>query len=234
MLRLWNSPHRVGFSEIQILAGVSNAQFAAGSFYCPSAGWLVHYALDIGNSDQMTGVIECGVPGRRDGLFPLADDFELGTAGVFFVPYPRLQMTLTAGSAASIVAVNMFPVEADDAAIASYPSTLQGCTFLAIGAGPATVTTTIPLGATDFQVLGSANQLDVLVTSGGATRQDFSITGSGAAAATAGAQASGWRQIPSSQGTGGNLGTIAVTNPAGGAITTALLWRYDLRSGFGA
>jgi hypothetical protein len=234
VLRLWNSPNRVGFAETQILGGASNAQFSAGSFYCPSAGWLVHYALDIGNSDQMTGVIECGVPGRSDGLFPLADDFELGSAGVFFVPYPRLRMTLTAGSASSIVLVNMFPVESDDAAIPAYPSTLQGCTFLAIGAGPATVTTTIPLGATDYQVLASANQLDVLVASGGATREEFSITGSGAVSAVAGAQSAGWRQVPSSQGTGGILGTVAVTNPAGGAITSALLWRYDLRSGFGA
>jgi hypothetical protein len=227
--RLWNSPHAIACSTLTLLAG-ARATVGAGSSYCPSAGWLVEYAVEFNNSDQLTGTIEAGVPGKRDGRVVVAEDFDFGTAGMFAVLYPTVRLTVAAGVAACDISLNFLPLEADDSAVAGLPYILQGNTLLTIGAG-ATTLVPVPIGATAYQVLPANQAIDVLQTGlGGVTREEYSIESSTVALATAGAQATGWH--PTLQATTNR--DISVTNVGAAPITTTVLFQFDMRSGFGS
>lgn len=225
--RLWNHPNAIAYSTVSLAGGATDSSFLAGGAYCPSAGWLVEYAVDFRNSDQLIVTLEAGVAGKRDGRVVVAEDFEFGTSGMFCVLYPYIALSFRAGSATVDFSINMVPLETDDAAIGSLPYILQGSSIETIAAA-ATNTVPIPIGATGYQVLPADEPLGVIMSAGGMTRAQYAIESSAVASVTAGAQGSAWR--PTVPAIGGAT-EIQVTNTGGSQIDTAVLFQYDLRHG---
>lgn len=219
---MWNLRGKDGASsnpKEDIAAGTTRVYLTPEP--CPAFGWVIALQNDQSNS-QLTGKLKASYPGAGTANTTIAETFNVSAMDVFFVPYPSLQLELSAEASASVEAqVNFYPINDAGTALV-YRSVLHYFDTNTIGAS-STDTLSPPSGATGFWPAMDNQDTLTITLQNPAGDNIFSYT-LGATGDVDFPTATGAQYFPTFDGA-----QVAVTNGTGGDIDVTLVWQYNFR-----
>jgi hypothetical protein len=145
----WNSEHSQIFANRKIGAG-DEVVYHLGRTYCPGAGWLVAWSIDQPDNTELTAV--AAVAGAGSLSATVLENVDMSRHGLIAIPWPVLNLTVKADASTSNVVLHAYAIESA-ADLAGWPSQLYSTNLQNINAA-ASVSITIPIGATGYSVNG--------------------------------------------------------------------------------
>ena len=192
---------------------------------CPRFGWVVAIQSDQTNG-ELTGKLEVSYPGAGTTIKTAVENFNIKDIDVFFVPYPHIELSLSASGGSASAQVNFYPINSAESALC-FQSILTYWEANQIDAAT-TETLTPPTGATSFFPAVNYEQgfnIGVQDASGNVLYQ-FAL---GNDSITEFPQSSGQQFFPLKSGA-----TIVAENPGGDAAVITIIYRYDFNEVGGA
>jgi hypothetical protein len=157
-LDLWCSPHARLWDKLTI-AGGSSQTYISGSNYRPIVGWL--WVWKVAETGDALGTLTARIPSKGiDGV--IATDFALGPSGAVLVPFPVVELQISASGGAVEPAIGAYPVDSAHAADMFGRSVQSVEVFQLDAAGGASPSKsiTVPTGADAFSVSGPSGASD--------------------------------------------------------------------------
>ena len=188
---------------------------------CPRIGWIVALQSDQ-SSSELIGQIRASYPGAGTVQKTIVESFNVKPMDCFFIPWPSVELRLTADSAGTADAqVNFYPVNDAETAVV-FKSVLFYFESTEVE-GDSTATIDPPDGATGFwPCLDNQGTLIVsLVDSGGNTLFSFGLGGGND---TDFPQAVGAQYFPLVEGA-----SITAQNESVDPDAITIDWRFDFR-----
>ena len=219
---LWCSPYARRWNTRTLTTGASDT-WIAGSVYTPIVGWLwVWSVVETGNA---LGTVVVRVPGPGSLNGTVATSFQLGASGAIMIPFPVVELSITAQGGAVSPTIAAYPVDTSHAS-GMYSSSVESWDVFELdelsGAAPEKTITT-PTGADCFAVFGPSGASDGCTVkradSAGATPYLVTFDQN----AISHGQQTGTPWIPALPG-----GSVTVKNFANSAEYYEVRWLFDL------